>query len=231
MPLWDALPDVFSPEWFAAVRDLLSVGLAALGAWLAWLSIKMGREQDAVTVKQMDLMEGQKDLLAELKALEAKQADIAEVQHRMVMEQAARRASLTLADRPMSNDGSKVHLALAIKNGGQSAAEGIYWHVFVDATVDAEVDFQFRRISERVVEGDVVHYRGFADQPIFPTRSVNICSPVIGIARLNQCEIRWQLVCRDGVFPADGQHGAIRVGRDGEVTRTNYAYATFNLNA
>lgn len=43
-------------RWGPVVRDLLSVGLAGLGAYLAWLSIQMGREQDVITAKQIEIM-------------------------------------------------------------------------------------------------------------------------------------------------------------------------------
>ena len=40
----DWLPDLTFAETTAVVRDVLSLGLAALGAYLAYLGIKMGRD-------------------------------------------------------------------------------------------------------------------------------------------------------------------------------------------
>ena len=78
---WNAwvapLPDVWTKEWFDGLRDVLSLALAALGARLAAMSIKVGRDNEKVTTRQVELMEGQKTLLLELKNLEAKQADAA----------------------------------------------------------------------------------------------------------------------------------------------------------
>jgi hypothetical protein len=67
-------PDLGSKE-FEHVRDLLTLAIGLLGlvvgglsSWLAWLSIRMGREQDEVTQKETALLE-------RLQELEAKQGE------------------------------------------------------------------------------------------------------------------------------------------------------------
>jgi hypothetical protein len=66
------LPDVFSPEWFAALRDVLSLGLAALGAWLAWLAIRMGREQARVAAQQQTIVDVQHRMFLERTRLDSR---------------------------------------------------------------------------------------------------------------------------------------------------------------
>jgi hypothetical protein len=58
--------------------DLLSLLVGALGTYLAWLSIKMWREQDAVTAEQTRLAESMNGLLRRLTELESKQATMLE---------------------------------------------------------------------------------------------------------------------------------------------------------
>src|SRR5262245_59233406 len=124
--------------WAPVVRDVLSVGLAALGSWLAWLSIKMGREQDAVTARQMAIMESLRDL-------EAKQAATAEKQHALVSMEMARRPDLAMrVARATGGRNGVAKIVLAIRNNGDRLASNAYWYVMLAESMPFSFEVNLR---------------------------------------------------------------------------------------
>ena len=225
--MWHALPDVFSPDWFAAVRDVLSVGLAALGAWLAWKSIRMSEANEAVTAKQMDLMAGQKELLAELKALEGKQAEIAEAQHRLVVEDRSRKVALE-AQRVESSSGwhddatHKYEHSIYVANGGDRVTREVHWkiripHHFVNVTMSAAPGNTvlrhggtFEVHDEKTMDiEEFTELSGRYDGPVYPDQQVRVAElvqllphPIGAGDKLD--ELQWALECAEGRYPASG---------------------------
>ena len=67
------LPDLSGKETFEVVRDFLSLGVAALGTYLAWRAIRMGRDQKRLGEEQRDLSKDQKQLAQDQKAIAERQ--------------------------------------------------------------------------------------------------------------------------------------------------------------
>lgn len=90
---WNAwispLPDVLSADWFGAVRDVISLLVGGVGTYLAWLAIKMGRDNDKVTEKQVELMASQKELLERLGDFESEQLQVLKAQAEITARQEA----------------------------------------------------------------------------------------------------------------------------------------------
>src|SRR5687768_14569876 len=127
------LPDV---SWQFELGDLANLVVAVVGAYLAWLAIKMGREQDAVSAKQMVIMEGQKGLLEELGKLERKQTDIAEKQERMLDAQRALRPLVISAQNAERYpDGRRVKIQVELLNLGSKPASSMHWNLKVPIEV------------------------------------------------------------------------------------------------
>ena len=111
------------------VRDVLSLGLAALGSYLAWRAITMGEDQDLITARQVDIAQGQEKLLEELKELEKRQAEIAEKQHALLEKQASKRGRLVLFTPRYARPrwvGGEEEYDIWVKNDGDKATSG-FW--------------------------------------------------------------------------------------------------------
>jgi hypothetical protein len=149
------------------LRDLLSVGLAALGSWLAWLAIRMGRENEAVTGKQTALAESMNGLLGRVAELEAKQATMLERQHEVFERELSKRAVLKLLVpiAPMARADGPTTYELFIINDGDKPEAG-YWFVGVPKRLRGRVEFETKPGNQQVLlAADKRDIIGEFDQP------------------------------------------------------------------
>ena len=149
---WGSLKDALW-NWFAfwgpVFRDVLSVVLAAVGALLAFQAIRMGKRQESIALEQG--------------AIAKRQADIAEKQHQIELEQLAKRAVLSLqtggSSSAFTDDTRTVHLqtfTVCIVNSGTRTARDIYWQI--SAPYIARCKPAFEALAGNVdVKEDVVY--------------------------------------------------------------------------
>ena len=137
----------------------LVVGL--LGAYLAWLAIRMGRENEKVTASQVEI-------LGRLAGLEEKQAAMLERQHEVFERELKRRAVLKLLlprPRTASGDGP-TRYELFLTNDGDKVGTG-FWYLGVPKRMRGRVSCEPSRGNEEIlVAGDNWDIIGGFDQPL-----------------------------------------------------------------
>ena len=130
--MWHQLKDAVW-DWFVfwgpVARDFLSVGLAALGAFLAYLAIKLGKEQSKIAKRQ---------------------TEIAETQHEIMLEQQARKAALKVETGTFHPDGEWRYAELHAVNLGNGTARGFYWELHVPNSYPQDVLY-FREIDGGII--------------------------------------------------------------------------------
>ena len=104
------------PDWgwrtgLETVRDVVTLLVGGLGTYLAGQAIKMGRNNERVTNRQVEI-------LGRLAELDEKQADIAETQHQILQEQLSKRLDLRLR-------GTEQHSACTVETTPRSRATGV----------------------------------------------------------------------------------------------------------
>src|SRR5688500_6875126 len=101
-------------NWFAfwgpVARDVLSVGLAALGSYLAYQAIKMGRKQTKIANRQTEL---------------------AERQQRIDDEERARRGDIVIEPRIITADEKLLQGEVRLLNKGNKTVRPIDWKVLI----------------------------------------------------------------------------------------------------
>lgn len=150
------------------IFGLPSLVVGALGLYLAWLAVKMGRDNENVAAEQMSLMKGQKVLLEELGKLEAKQAELADQQLEMLKRERESKAVLRLIvpHPPMAAaEGQATTYDLYIANDGDKAAS-CFWYVGIPKRMRGRIDIQPKAGNERVqLAADNWDIFGPFDQP------------------------------------------------------------------
>lgn len=126
------------------IRDLLGLVMTVVATYLAWLAIKMGREQDAVTAKQMELMAGHKDMLDRLADISSAQAD-ATVSHEALVREMAESGLRIWVEVMDWTDEEGQGIAVFLKAKEVPAAVEIKeWSLFLPATIDERVTVEER---------------------------------------------------------------------------------------
>ncbi len=101
------------------IRDLVNVVVGGLGAYLAYLAIRMGQSQGRIALRQ---------------------ADIAEVQHRIMQEQLAKAAKLRVrGDTAQSHQAPETIIPIEVFNDGNKTARGFFWELLCADTVAQHV--------------------------------------------------------------------------------------------
>jgi hypothetical protein len=175
--MWDWLMDWLPDLRVGAfeIRDLLSLGMAALGAYLAWLAIKMGRAQKRLGEEQKAIAERQERLDIEQASIARRLAEITEVQHRLMMDQAARKPRVEVAFGGIEKMGTHNEFPLLALNLGDKPVPGFHFSVAVPQA-------PFIRVLEGIDGGEMVgkdyeyvedfaertrHFSGFCNEPLF----------------------------------------------------------------
>jgi len=175
------------------IRDLVSLVVGGLGVFLAYLAIKLGKEQAKIAEKQ---------------------TGIAEKQDRIMQEQLDKRTELSIAliNPQAHGEGHRYDVAV-LNEGSRSAMTGLYWHLYLPAGREggewnAAIEANHSRVVTAIDVVDQAHFKGFLQSPIFPTRHVsmgtviftNVASPLL---------IRWSIIAEDGKFPRVQEYGTI----------------------
>jgi hypothetical protein len=127
--LW-VLPDLSRRETFEAIRDLSSVGIGALGALLAYLAIRMGREHARIGKEQTEIATRMEALEIELATIAKRQMDIAEFERRVLEDNLLKRAVLVLSIDFVERS-TPWTWKIGLKNIGNKGATGCYWKLFL----------------------------------------------------------------------------------------------------
>lgn len=177
-------------EFFAMVRDVLSLGLAGLGAYLAHLAIKMGREQGVIAKRQ---------------------GEIAETQHQIMLEQLARKANLEIfLVGPSVRDGYDVYPLMAI-NSGSKPVNSFHYEIWVDDQPFIRVlegregkelsGEQYMNIPDGTKESR--QHTGMYQLPLFRGTPVQFVTLIIDYTTVPpdmdmHLDVRWVVVSEDG---------------------------------
>jgi hypothetical protein len=184
------------------------------------LAIKMGREQDVVAAKQMTIMESQRALLQELGTIEKKQADIAETQHRIVLEQRARRARLRVdtgnqskgrrtKQVTMAGGPGPIAVPLLVSNEGGRTAEGCTWELRIPLQLHSFVrvyDLSGRQHEPQPAETFEVVTDSY-DKRVLPAGREEICVLEVEseVERTGEFSVGWTIRHDDGIEPGPGE--------------------------
>jgi len=233
--MWDAfwnvyvapVPDMWTADWFGAVRDVLSVGLAALGAGLAWLAIRMGRRQTAIGEEQTRISREQTAIALRQEALDreqgqiaVRQAAIAETQHRLLENQLARRTELSFSTGSERYDGEgPLAIDLEVRNDGTKVADGFHWEVFIPKDLEDRVGFLDAGLfyaGEFAPWSETEHFvkdEGHYVHKLWPRSDVKVTTLAILEPLENdlpEFTVYWRIRCEDGIVPPPEQLAAVR---------------------
>ncbi len=189
------LSQYLPPAWvYAVARDCLTLLLTGVGCWLAFRAVEMGREQGVIAKKQ---------------------AEIADVQHKIFMEQKNLRADfITRLFPSMEPDPSKVVHRLSLTNTGQKEVGILELTLILDKefadSVDLKLNYEFKR-TETSVPLKMVLLKAIIQRPFIPGVGVDIgeFKYKAGDPRRETAKIRWGVACSDGTFPKSGTDGVI----------------------
>ena len=166
-----------------------SIFLGGLAVFAAFLTIALVWNQINLMNRQLEITEKQDELLA-------------------------RTAKLSM-EIELDKTGPP-RLVFSVRNDGKGSARGFYWHVYVPTRLLAQRSFDVGGaiILGQEVGGDMIAFRSFYEQPIFPSRSVSIGSVTLAHPLPNgpAGSFLWQITAEVGVFPDDGSfqvHDAI----------------------
>jgi hypothetical protein len=192
---------------FAVVRDGVSLGLAALGTFLAYLAIKLGKEQAKIAEKQTALAE--------------KQAAITEKQDRIMQDQLAKRAvlQLTIPLTGLHVSGQMYRYPVYVENSGNKTALGLRWNLYIPVEHSRDDECQLEIHDKQRAPFPVgldergnemfVDYSGFFSQPVHRRQAVEIGYLLLKGSIANQFKMYWTVDAEDGSFPEGEAFGEI----------------------
>ena len=206
--LLDLLPDWGWRTGFEAFRDLLSLGIAGLGAYLASEAIRLGKQQ-----KQLATDQGR---------IAAIQGQIVLKQDERLEKELARRAKLEVFLRRESQDPFKWELC--VRNRGDRSADQFYWDFLFPQRLNTQIRLEHIRPGENLARPDIKLFgnepmRWYGDwsiRPAFPG-SFAICAVVHFSGALdlqhypNPIEFRWAVTGENGRFPDATTYGTLRI--------------------
>jgi hypothetical protein len=195
--LMDWLPDLRVGTF--EIRDLVSLVVGGLGAFLAYLAIKLGKDQAAISKRQ---------------------AEIAETQHRILQEQLARRAvaDVSITQGIPIRDG-RVLARVYVENKGSKSISEYNWEFIVpeeyrDYLTIALPPGAIEELELQAVAGQVCKiYRGHRKEPVYP----NIMSELLTITwaglrpEWGNLVFWWKVFCEDGSFPNPKDFGCLNI--------------------
>lgn len=184
----DVLPDLQVGNF--EVRDLLNLLMTALGAYLAWRAIQMGREQGEIAKRQ---------------------AEIAETQHKIMQEQLAQKSDLKIALLGADvREGFNVYSFLAVNTGTKtvngfhytlSVSDQPFIHVLEGREGKEMSGEQFMDVNDWSKKSR--HYTGFYQQPLFHAVPVTFATLIIDYTAVPadmdmHVEVCWVVVTEEG---------------------------------
>ena len=228
--LLNLLPDWGWRTGFEILRDLLSLGMAGLGAYLAYLAIKMGRRQTAIGEEQTRIGTEQMAIALRQEALDIeqgniakRQAEIAEVQHGLLEKQLATQPLVEvmvvgmLQRAHLDGSGRQVLLTLAARNNGSRVAEGFFWEIRFPARDERVLKFATSlwgvdEYGAEVKDGVMFWLKkDFYDKKLFAGTHVDVARILVEAEGLTERVVLWKVQGENGEHPKD-EYGEISIG-------------------
>ena len=220
--MWKGLLDLL-PDWgwtapFVVVRDILSLGLAALGSYLAWRAIKMGDVQTRIGHEQMEIAKRQEALDIEQGKIAKRQAEIAENQHQILQEQVAKKTDLRMMVQGVnrqfsSNKDLRSTIRFHVHNGGNKSADGFYWELLIPEDIAHWVEFvdeDGQKLKTKIShQSETEHYQkldGHYTHKLWGFTGLEIAriSFDTRLPKLNEFTLKWRIRAEDGMVPPEG---------------------------
>src|SRR4029077_9361368 len=191
------------------MRDVLSVTLAALGAYLAYLAIKLGRAQERISKRQAEITETQFALFEE----QRKQKSL---------------ARFVISEAPVFDGDDAVYKLIMINEGHRAARDG-YWHLTIRAPQQRFVVVNDAETGERIHQHllqstakrplELIQYSNFFGKPVYPGQTVIEATVQISKqawAGGHILQVKWRILADDGIGEGDLYFRAM-----GEIPTTN----------
>jgi hypothetical protein len=215
--LMDLLPDLRAG--YFEIRDILSLGTAGLGSYLAWLAIRVGRAQKQMGLEQIEIAKRQEALDIKAMQIAERQAAIVEKQNQIFEDQLGRKAELEVVIEHSRIVGTQKVYALAIQNSGKRKAHGFYWSVYIPAEALPFIAMEFGSASPqrcctlRTHEGKQYSFcTWYETGVVFSGQKTGFGQITIVTAKPDTFfKMGWAVTCDDGDFPRPGQVGHVEV--------------------
>jgi hypothetical protein len=216
-----------TPWWWrdAIVLAQLQVVFSVAAAALAFLAVVYAWR---VARRQFTMMEEQTSINKRQEAMAQQQGEIAETQHKIMREQLSRKTDLRvrsgLQNRSWDSEAMSygpTAITLRVENGGNRAADGFYWEVFIPRELAFRVKFiddDGEELSGRFApfsETEVYDKRdGHYAHKLFPWGPMDIVRLSVESEHpsVHEFTIKWRVRSEDGVIPREGL-GEIRFRR------------------
>lgn len=180
VPMWH-LVETSAP----VVRDLLSLGLAGLGAYLACLALRLGKQQ----------------------------AQIMEKQDRRIDEELAKQPILLVEMFASSADKEWIHYDVSIYNKGTRKCTGFKWYLLsaFSSGVQPQIhDDVAHEITHRTLEHEQhVRFAGYVAEPLFVHQRYELGT--LRVRLENRSSMRWHIVADEGEWPGREKYGTLKL--------------------
>jgi hypothetical protein len=186
--LMDWLPDLHVGTF--EIRDLLNLVMTGLGAYLAWLAIKMGRKQTEIAEKQHAIWEAEMAKKTDLRVLAPSQ-------------KLAFNKDLEYMETIVK---FKVH------NGGNKTAEVFFWEVLIPEDLCSSIEFIHQdgtRYSGTITHLSATeHYSrdsGHYSDRLSPFSGIDVTTIAVPRSpKTHRFKIRWRIRGEEGMVPPVG---------------------------
>jgi hypothetical protein len=196
-------------EWWEVARDVLSLVIAALGSILAYLAIRMGREQTRISREQTEIAKRQEALDIEQGKIATEQATITRKQHQILEEQLGRKAHLEVNISLAKSATGEPYYDINVRNSGNKVARDFY--IAIAYPLEFKGAFRIRSTHEvEYSENDIEDSGLYAvnsytmDKPIFADGQDYVFAEVWiqKPDKMADLEFVWKIISEDGKFPA-----------------------------
>lgn len=218
---------------------LPSLLVGVVGAYLAYLAIRMGRDNERVTDKQVQILEKLEELEGAQAKLAERQNEINEEEHARWKEEQDRKLDLRLRGSGQNREFTSVTMSygptvvtLRVKNGSDKTADGFFWEVLVPRSLKYKVKFmgldggkevegRFHPLAKNDVYDSI---DGHYPHKLFGWSTVDVCRLSINAEHASTQEfwIKWRISCEDGGVPKAGGHAKIHYKRGPDGTFGTY---------
>lgn len=195
------------------LRDVANLVIGVLGVILAGYAIKMGRDQDKVTDRQLDLSEKMSNALQRLTDLEEEQGKIAGIHKRLLERELSRTTELTLVNGvELHGDYGWVTLYFLVRNAGAKPVETFDWELVLDPRMDDNINFVDRAHPQGAAPKVINWVKGRYEGKLFhrddeEIGAIRIKDP----QKAKELRVRWRIKTDDGQFPASNGWGLIEL--------------------
>jgi hypothetical protein len=213
--------------WDSEGLDRAQVVLAVVGTVLATVAVvyawmvarkqfKLMAEQGKIIDKQLLLMEEQTRAAKRLETMTdeqglimKRQGEIAETQHRIMVDQLGRKTALGIILRAAQSTTGEVYYDIKIVNTGNKSANGVYMVLGFEKILQDKISLKLRNPSDTSDEirygKPLVMFSLFAREPIYPGGREFVVGElwIQDVSIKPTFELLWKIVGEDGQVPAD----------------------------